>query len=59
MFAIRPGGSGGSGGSGGASSTLRQHLWFFGKFGIYFGLLRYAFVYMSGNEAPKSLEDSK
>ena len=46
MFVLNPGGKG-SGGMGGSQGTFSQHLWFFGQFGLYFGALRLAFVYMS------------
>ena len=46
MFVLKPDGSGASGGVG--SSALQQKLWFFGKLGLYFGAIRFAFVYFSG-----------
>ena len=57
MFVLNPGGSKGSG-LGGPQGTLRQHLWFVGQFGIYFGLLRAAFAFMSsGADGPKKIEN--
>jgi hypothetical protein len=48
MFVLNPGGGGSSvGGSGNFSQTL----WFFGKLGLYFGVVRLAFVFMSGRDA--------
>jgi hypothetical protein len=56
MFVLNPGGSSGDGAGG--SQVLRQHLIFFGKFGLYFGVLHLAFVFMSGRDQAKSIEAS-
>lgn len=57
MFVIHPGGkSGGAGGSG--SGALSQHLWFFGKFALYFGVLHGAYLFVSGRENANSIQSS-
>jgi hypothetical protein len=56
MFVLNPGGSSGS--AAGSQSILRQHLLFFGKFGLYFGVLRIAFVFMSGRDEAKAIAAS-
>jgi hypothetical protein len=56
MFALNPGGSGAGGGKSG-DSQLRQNLWFWGQLGVYFCLVRGAFVFFSGREEPKALNN--
>lgn len=53
MFVLNPGG----GGDGGSSSQFRQNLWFFGQLGLYFVALRGAFLFFSGREDQKSIQD--
>jgi hypothetical protein len=57
MFVLHPGGS--SDGSTGGTSALRQQLTFFGKLGLYFGVVRFAFVFMSGRDQTGTIEGSK
>ena len=58
MFVLGPKGPGGSGSaSGGSSEVFGQNLWFFGQLGVYFLLLRGAYVFFAGREEPKSLSN--
>lgn len=53
MFTLNPGGNG-AGKS--ADSQLSQSLWFFGKLGLYFCVIRGAFLYFAGPEERKALK---
>jgi hypothetical protein len=52
MFVLNPGG-----GEGGAPSQLSQNLWFFGQLSVYFVAIRGAYLFFSGREDPKSLDN--
>jgi hypothetical protein len=56
MFVLNPGGSSDSGPGG--SQILCQHLLFFGKFDLYFGVLSLAFVFILERAESKSIEAS-
>jgi hypothetical protein len=47
MFTLDPGANGGADGS---SSPVRQQLWNFAQLGLYFAVLRGAFVFFSSRE---------
>jgi len=55
MFVLNPSGNGGRDGSG--SSQLRQNLWFFGQLGIYFCIIRGAYIFFAGREGNKALKE--
>jgi len=59
MFVLHPDGIGGEGGAGNSSDAVRQKLWFFGKLGLYYGVLHGAFLFMNYREGNKSIEASK
>ena len=64
MFVLYPDGSaGGSGVGGSGSDQFRQKLWFFGKLGLYFGVLHAISYYMNPSQASsgttKSIQGSK
>jgi hypothetical protein len=48
MFALNPGGSGAEGSKGGDGGFPK--LWFFGKLGLYFAVLRVAFVFVASRD---------
>jgi hypothetical protein len=57
MFVLHPDGPSGGGATGSAGSDFRQKIWFFGKLGIYFGLLHALSWYVSsGSIEAKSIE---
>lgn len=53
MFVLNP-----SGGDGGSPSQFRQNLYFFGQLGAYFVALRGLFLFFSGREDQKALQNS-
>jgi len=59
MFSLHPDGKGGVDGAGDSSEAFRQKLWFFGKLGLYYGVLHGAFLFMSSGEGNKSIEGNK
>jgi hypothetical protein len=55
MFALNPGG--GSGGKGGAPSQVGQNTKFFGYLGLYFAVIRGAFLFFSRGDRNKALTE--
>ncbi len=49
MFVLNQQGGGAAGGSGASSSTV-QNLYFFGRLGVYFAILRGAFMFMDSRQ---------
>jgi len=52
MFVLNP-----SGGDVGAPSQSRQNLWFFGQLSLYFIALRGAYLFFSGREESKAIQN--
>jgi hypothetical protein len=60
MFVLHPDGPSGGGAPGSSGSDFRQKIWFFGKLGVYFGLLHALSWYVnSGVGEAKVIEKSK
>jgi hypothetical protein len=58
MFVLHPDGAS-DGTDGPAGNSLSTKLWFFGKLGIYFGILHAVSYYLNPNAAPEAIKDSK
>jgi len=56
MFVLNPGANGG-GKIGPAASELSEKLWFFGRLGIYFALVRGAYIFFSGRIEKQALKE--
>jgi hypothetical protein len=56
MFALNPGGDG-SGADAGSKSAGKQKLWFFGQLGLYFAVLRGAYVFFASREDKAALKN--
>jgi hypothetical protein len=54
MFTLTPGGEKGGAG-GGPPSQLRTNLGYFGKLGLYFGAIRFAYSFFAGRESSQRL----
>jgi len=59
MFVLHPDGQGGVGGAGNSSDVFRQKLWFFGKLGLYYGVLHGVFLFMNSREGNKNIGINK
>ena len=59
MFVLHPDGKGGVGGAGSSSDAFNQKLWFFGKLGIYYGVLHGAYLFVNRGEGSTIAEASK
>jgi len=59
MFVLHPDGKGGLGGAGNSSEAFQQKLSFFGKLGLYYGVLHGVYLLMNSGGGSKSTEGSK
>jgi hypothetical protein len=56
MFVLNPSGSSSKKGSW-RHSIVVQNLWFFGGLGIYFGIVRLAYVFLNKTTTPKAITE--